>query len=241
MAESGRAWDQWVPVLSRRYRVLRPDLRGFGASTIPPSGYPYSTHGYADDLARFLAALGVGAAHVVGAKIGGTFTLQFAADYPELVRSAAVFSGPVRSRNTGGSADLHTFQAMIKEKGVRGWAAETQRARLGSEAPEELIDYWTGFMGQSDATVNAEIQSMVMALDITAALPTIKAPVLVGTTERSALASVEVVREWQQLIPGSELAVLPGDSYHVAVVRPEECAALVLEFIERRTGSRAGS
>ena len=238
VAESGRSWDQWVPHLSRQFRVIRPDLRGFGQSSKPQPGFVYTPDGYAEDLALLLTALGIEAAHVVGAKIGGTITLQFAADYPQMTRSAAVFSGPVRSRNTGGSADLTTFQEIIKAKGVRGWAAETQRARLGTEASDQLLDYWTDFMGQSDPTVNIDIQDMVMKLDISAALVRIEAPVLVGTTERSALASVEVVREWQQLIAGSELAVLPGDSSHVAAVRPDDCAQLVLDFIRRRASTQ---
>ena len=32
-AESGAAWYGWVPHLARHYRVVRPDMRGFGAST----------------------------------------------------------------------------------------------------------------------------------------------------------------------------------------------------------------
>ncbi len=93
-------------------------------------------------------------------------------------------------------------------------------------------------MARCDTTVCIEIQRMVAELNIAEALPRIKAPVLVGTTERSALASVEVVREWQQGISGSELLVLGGDSYHVAVVRADECAEKTLEFIQRRTGTK---
>jgi 3-oxoadipate enol-lactonase len=32
-AESSLAWYAWIPTLARRYRVLRPDMRGYGAST----------------------------------------------------------------------------------------------------------------------------------------------------------------------------------------------------------------
>src|SRR5437763_14425382 len=35
--ESSRAWTQWVPYLAGTYRVIRPDLPGFGASTEPPN------------------------------------------------------------------------------------------------------------------------------------------------------------------------------------------------------------
>lgn len=234
VAESGRAWDQWVPHVSRHYRVIRPDLRGFGASTIPEDGYVFTPQGFAADLADFIETLELGPVHIVGAKIGGTVTMEFAADFPGLCRSASIFSGPVRSRHTGGSADLTTFEEWVRSKGVRTWAAETMRARLGNEASDELIAYWTDFMAQCDTQVCIGIQVMVQDLDISEALSRIKAPVLVGTTERSALASVEVVREWQQGIAGSELVVLPGDSYHVAVVRADECAEKVLDFIRRR-------
>ena len=56
------------------------------------------------------------------------------------------------------------------------------------------------------------------------------------TTEASALASVDVVRGWQQQIPHSELLVLPGDSYHIAAAKPDECARHVLAFINRHRG-----
>ena len=41
-AESGLAWYAWVPKLARQYRVVRPDMRGFGNSTPMPRDYPWS-------------------------------------------------------------------------------------------------------------------------------------------------------------------------------------------------------
>src|SRR4051794_30052690 len=83
VAESSRAWFGVVPHLGRRFRVLRPDVRGFGRSTVPANTaeYPWSTTGFAADLAGFLDALGIGSAHIVGAKLGGAISVQFAASY----------------------------------------------------------------------------------------------------------------------------------------------------------------
>ena len=39
-AESGLAWYGWVPALARQYKVVRPDMRGFGASTPMPRDFP---------------------------------------------------------------------------------------------------------------------------------------------------------------------------------------------------------
>jgi pimeloyl-ACP methyl ester carboxylesterase len=69
--------------------------------------------------------------------------------------------------------------------------------------------------------------------DITDALPRIRCPTLVITTEGSALGSVEEVRAWQRIIPRSELLVLPGNSYHVAASDADVCARATLDFIGR--------
>jgi len=59
------------------------------------------------------------------------------------------------------------------------------------------------------------------------------------TTEGSALGSVETTRAWQQMIPHSELLVLPGDSYHVAASDADQCAQATREFIRRRAPTAA--
>ena len=54
----------------------------------------------------------------------------------------------------------------------------------------------------------------------------------------SALGSVADTRAWQETIAGSELLVLPGESYHVAATHAEAAAAATLAFLQRQT--RAG-
>ena len=41
-SESGTAWYAWVPHLSRNFRLVRPDMRGFGQSTPMPRDFPWS-------------------------------------------------------------------------------------------------------------------------------------------------------------------------------------------------------
>ena len=57
-SESSRAWTCWVPHLARHYRVVRPDLPGFGASP-EPAGYGWSAEELAADIGRFLDALNI--------------------------------------------------------------------------------------------------------------------------------------------------------------------------------------
>ena len=93
-AESGAAWYAWVPALARRYRVVRPDMRGFGASTPMPRDFPWTLDIIIDDFVRLMDSLGIERFHLVGAKIGGTIARAFAARKPERVKTLTVIGTP---------------------------------------------------------------------------------------------------------------------------------------------------
>ena len=89
-------------------------------------------------------------------------------------------------------------------------------------------------MGRTAVSTVIGFSEKINYVDISADLPKIACPTLVITTQESGLASVERTRAWQQIIPNSELIVLPGNSYHVATSDSERCAQATLEFIARR-------
>ena len=72
--------------LASSFRVVAPDLPGFGASEKPdPQRYPYGYDGFADSIADLAAALGLGRIHVCGHAMGGGVALALAARHPALV------------------------------------------------------------------------------------------------------------------------------------------------------------
>jgi 3-oxoadipate enol-lactonase len=231
VAESHVAWQQWVPILSTRFRVIRPDLPGFGQSPLPAS-YDCTTRQVGEDLIRFVDELKIDRFHLVGAKIGGSTALQIAADHPQRVKTLAVLGTPAKG-SPGGKADLTSFPALIRKEGVRAWAAATMRSRLGSEASPEMMAWWTDeLMGKASPAACIGYSGAAGAMNLEPILGKITAPTLVVTTEGSPLQPVSAARAYQEMIPKSKLLVLPGDSYHIAAVRPEECAREVLQFIQ---------
>lgn len=232
VAESSLAWQTWVPALSGQFRVLRIDQRGFGRSTIPPKDYPWSINSFAADLAHFLDALELDAVHVVAAKLGGTIALQFAADFPARVRSLSVVSSPVRALKLTSDPKLLEVTGQLARIGVRGWAEGTQRMRLGSLVSGEHISFWNDLMASSDYDVCVNVEEMAGHMDVTPALPRIKAPTLVMTMAGGAMQPPEAVLAWTRLIPDARVVTIAGDGYHPAASRPDECAAHVLAFIQ---------
>lgn len=225
-SESSRAWTQWVPHLAGKYRVVRPDLPGFGGSSAP-ADYGFTAQELAADIGHFLDALAIGACHLIGAKYGGSACMQFGSEQPHRLLSLCLLGSPIRGSGTG-NADL------IRTKGVRQWAAETMRARLGGAASEAQIRWWTDeLMGRTDQRSAFGASSARIDMDLDAVLPRIAAPTLIVTTTESGLQSVETVERFARRFPDARVLVLPGDSFHIAAVEPDLCARHVLAFIEQ--------
>ncbi len=240
VGESSAAWYGWVPGLSRRFRVLRPDLRGFGRSTVPAPGYGWSPANHAADIRAFLDELGIEKAHIVGAKYGGAVATQFAADFPDRVLTLDLMGPLIKGDNTGSQVEISTYATIVEEQGGHaGFAVNTQRLRLGSTAPAELVDWWNRMMIDSPDHVGTEIVGAAGGVDLTSVLGKILAPTLVITTDRNPIHGLEWVVTWQRLLKNSDLVVLPGDGYHVAASDPDECVRHVTAFIERRRSASA--
>lgn len=235
VADTSKAWFAWVPQLARRFRVLRPDLRGFGQSSVPPPTYQWSLSGLAKDLKNLLDQLQIPAVHVVGQRVGGSVAVQFAHDYPETVRSLVVIGGPATLAQS--SLNPGAWLEQVRREGVESWARTTMGARLG-EVSHPMREWWIQEMGKASPQVMEGIFRYVATMDITDLLPSIQAPTLIITSDRSALASVETVRGWQTRIPNSRLMVMPSAAYHLAAAMPKECAEATVKFIAGLAGFR---
>ena len=231
VAESSKAWRQWVPVLAGRLRVIRIDVPGFGGSTAPED-YDWNWKVVAADIAAFLDKIGVRRTHVAAAKYGGCLAMGFAIAHPGRVITLGVFGSP------GAIPELHKLKKdspldLIRDLGVHGWAAKTMRTRLGRAASEAQVKWWADeLMGKADQRAVYGASAALAKLDFGEGLSLITAPTLVVTTSESALQDVAAARDYQQKIPRSDLQVISGDCYHIAAVQPVDCAQRMLSFID---------
>lgn len=238
IAESSEAWRAWVPYFSRRHKVIRPDLRGFGASTPMPLEFEWSLDVLVSDVDKLMTSLGLQSAHLVGAKLGGLIAMKFAARHPDRVKTLVIPGATVALAFLAPSIPGKVER--MQREGIAAWAESTMRDRMGSGMDAQAVNWWIDLMGRAPASSVLGVYRMLPAIDIRSELPEIKAPTLVITSEDSGYyGSVEAFRAWQQTIPDSELQTLPGDSYHVAASHPDACAAKAAAFVAARAGSRA--
>jgi pimeloyl-ACP methyl ester carboxylesterase len=108
---SSYSWRRILPALARSYRVIAPDLHGFGATERPRDFASYTRSGQAALVLSLLDALGIERAHLVGHSYGGAISLWLADRHPERVRSlvlvdtaAPTYPNDRRSRLAGWKA-----------------------------------------------------------------------------------------------------------------------------------------
>ena len=85
-----RMWNKQFDELSKYYRVIRYDLRGYGLSSMPVEGKDFTI---CEDLKKFMDVMKIDKAHLVGLSLGSLIISDFMTIYPEKIQSAVLASG----------------------------------------------------------------------------------------------------------------------------------------------------
>ncbi len=224
--ETTEAYRAWVPHVSRRYRMVRFDLRGFGKSGPVPADFIYSLEMFVDDMVRIINHVAKGPVHVVSAKSGGILGVKLAAMRPDLVKTLALICAPADAPKGEGWIDH------MNTHGMRSWARTTMRPRLGQKMPERGIDWWVDMMGGTALSTAHAYLAWVGKSDISGDLKDVKCPTLVLVSDIPHRVS-QSGDFFKKGIANSEFKVLPVDGYHASGTNPDLCADVTLEFIDR--------
>jgi pimeloyl-ACP methyl ester carboxylesterase len=87
-------WRHVIPVLSQRYRVIAPDLKGYGESDKPRRRYDLPT--LSEEWGEFMSALGIERFDLIGHDWGGIIAWKMALDYPDRIRRLVILNAPFR-------------------------------------------------------------------------------------------------------------------------------------------------
>jgi pimeloyl-ACP methyl ester carboxylesterase len=229
-----RMWEPQAKAFANEFDMIRPDMRGFGESELPPA--PYSTRA---DIIALLDHLGVDSAHVVGCSMGGTVAIDLTLENPERVAKLVLVGSGVSGSNLG-EADSALFADVeaadkagdidaVNRAEVRLWVDGPRRPEGSAPAAvRELVLDMNGRALHSDWASAAH-----QSLDPPAIgrLHEIAAPTLViigGEDLPHAAANADVITS---KIPRSRTVVINGAAHLPSLERPEEFNRLVLDFL----------
>jgi 3-oxoadipate enol-lactonase len=243
IAETGNAWKSWAPAFARRFRVIRPDLRGFGQSTRLDGLQPKDMGPWADDLDALMRKLGCKRVHVIGAKLGALAGMELARRRVPWIKTMTI-AGLLISPKKAIGPWVPDWLKHIDEKGMESWARLTMPGRMGDAIGAEATEWWVREMAEAPPESVKACLTMVKELGEAEGLEQFQVPtlVLVSSGKKSEggdfeqRQSVDAVDRFRSRIPDSELATIEATSYHVAATHPDACAERVLQFIDAHGG-----
>lgn len=227
----------WLPVadvLSSRYRVILPDLRGHSDSGVGEG--PATMERHAADLARVMDDAGVGRALLVGVSIGGYVLFEFWRRHRGRVAALVLC-------NTKAAADPPEARAArlqaandVIERGTEAFFESMIPRLLGKstrEARPDLVDGVLGMMRKMSPEDVAQVQrGMAERPDSMETLKTINVRTLVITGDEDILTGVNEAEIMRQHIANSQLRVIPKAGHYSPWEQPGEAGKLLRQFLD---------
>ena len=230
-------FDDVTPkLLAAGLRVVRPDLRGHGTSSMPEAGYRFSDH--AADMCAVLDAAGLERAAVAGFSLGGGIALEMALTMPERVGRLVLIDPvmPGRPFEPAFMENIRQVARTARTKGIRAamegpWASSPLFAHSLSKpgVREKLTAIVQHFPGAE--YLAARRDEPAHDWKVPDRLGEITIPVLVIAGEQDMPGFQAFAREAADGIPDARLITIPGSGHLVPLEDPETLARLIVEHV----------
>jgi pimeloyl-ACP methyl ester carboxylesterase len=234
-------WDDQIQPLSQLFRIIRYDVRGFGKSSLPVEGEPYSHH---EDLAVLLEHLGIVKAHIVGLSMGSGIAVDFVVGHPAMSRSL-VAAGPwIFGYDSPATSEIYEafdeVEVALDEGGVEAaldsWLAapvftnSTWDTRVLERWREISSDYSFWHFSHTDP-------STVLQPPALERLAEISVPTLVVVGVREIAACREVGELLQETVPDVRTVEIPNAGHIMNMENPQDFNRAVTEFFSSVSGT----
>lgn len=238
-------WSHVTPELTDAFRVIAPDLPGFGESEKPPSNkFSYGFSAFADCIAGLYSGLGLGRAALVGHGLGGAIAIAVAARHAELV-SRLVLINPTYfitradySRRVAAIPLIGglMFKQLLGRTGFRTYFREklTNNAALDPKRIDHYYERFNTPQGRDSALTT--LRATEDTRPIIADTSRIQAPTLVVWGRHDRLCPSGFGQKLSRNIKGSGFELM--DSGHSPQEeRPTELARVLLTFLKAERAS----
>jgi abhydrolase domain-containing protein 6 len=241
---SADSWNRFARPLMKRYRVIAPDLPGWGASTrVETASYGYPAQ--VERLHQFLSLLKLGRVHLIGHSMGGFIASAYAARYPDKVITLGLIAphGMIEPE----PSDLALSVAQGDNWLVASSLQEFDRLLNNVFAkrpytPKVVLHYLANHAirnsGKS-AKIFAEMQTNDPSL--AEQLPHINVAALIVWGDQDRVLHVSCADLFRQGIKNSEVMVIPGCGHMPLVENARTCSAAWLSFVEKTRQARGAA
>ena len=227
-------WNPIVPMLSARYRLILPDLRGHGDSEIGEG--PAWMEKHARDLGRVLDETGVGKATFVGVSIGGYILFEFWRRFRSRVNAMMICDSRPQADTAEARANRLKSASDVIELGASPFIESMIPKLMGrttlSTRPD-LVDGARRMMSKmSPEDINLVQRGMAGRPDSVADLKTIKVPTMIVIGDEDILSTPADGELMRQHIPGSQLKIIPKAGHYAPWEQSEAVGLVLRQFLD---------
>jgi pimeloyl-ACP methyl ester carboxylesterase len=223
---------------AKQFTCIAVDLRGAGESDKPDG--VYSTEQFADDVAAFMQAIGVGRAHVSGLSLGAATGMWLAAKYPDRVRSLSLHSGWARS-DPYVKTVVEGWQVMARALGsvteliIQGLFPWCFTPELYAEKPDYIKGLADFVRGRPAQPVDAFMRqsNAVIAHDADAELGKVRVPTQITFGRHDMVTSTRFAERMKNGIKQSELVIFETCSHAPIYEQVAEFNQKTLAFLSK--------
>jgi 3-oxoadipate enol-lactonase len=224
-------WDAQIAALETRFRVVRYDTRGHGASPVPEG--PYSIDDLADDLIALLDRLGVERTHLVGLSLGAMTVMRVASRNPERVhRIALLCTGaqlpPAKAWTERAALVRAQGSPAVAPAVVRRWFTPAYL-----DTYSESSSFYEAMVGATPAEGYAGCCEAIAEVDLRQELCTITAPTLAIAGEDDPATPPAKLEEIVAAIPGARLLRFPHAAHLANAEQPGIINPALIEHLEQ--------
>ena len=234
-------WNGVRAALGSEYRVVTPDLPGFGASEKPhPSRFAYTVESYAEVIADLYAGLDLGRATLVGQCWGGAVAVTLASRHPELVSELALVAAlmePPRLGAYGWTATVPWVGGLVlrqlwNKRVFTAFFREQLLATPTSVSDASISAYYEAFNEPAARTsVHETLRGGLDVRPLAARAGSLRLPTLVAWGSSDRVVPADIGRRLARSIKDSRLELL--DAGHAPQEeRPTELASVMKRFLD---------
>jgi abhydrolase domain-containing protein 6 len=229
-------WPRFAKYFTPNYRVIIPDLPGFGDSSKPQDA-KYNIMSQVERLNLFVKELKLTKFHIVGNSMGGSISGNYAATYPEMVKTLALFD------SAGVNSLIKSERALLLEKGINPLVAKDEKGYdklLGIcfyKPPQlpSVIKKYLAKQAIKDASLNEKIYNEITNTDLTVLegkLNKITAPTLIVWGDSDKVIDVSSVPIFKKNIRNSQSAIIKECGHLPMMEKPQETASIYQDFLK---------
>lgn len=218
-------WEPQMRSIPAGWRLITPDLRGFGGSTELDSLSALSMADFADDSVDLLEELGVTRAVIGGCSMGGYAALALYQSRPDLFEGLVLANTRAGADSPEARANRRNMLALVDREGPSGVARDMMPKLIGKTTKETNPSIEANvrrlIKQQSPVAIRGAIHRMMHRTDSTPLLAEVSVPTLVITGEEDEMIPVDESRKMADAITGATLVIVPGAGHLANMEQPD--------------------